>query len=428
MEIYSTETEGFDGKIKRELDDFIVEEVLQEYGKAYPLSKTWGEGGNHLLCVVVRRGWETFHLIDQLAKILKIPKRSIGFAGLKDKRASVKQFLSFEGADLNRICNIQFKGIHIYPRDFLNERLSSKSLLGNRFTITIRNIECTSEEVSSVVNELTKLGGFLNFYGYQRFGSIRPVTHLVGRLLVKRKFEDAIRTYLGYIGIRESGDSQVARKAFGEESDLKKIYKLFPPRLIYERKILKRLMKIPDDYLGAFKALPLGLRRLFVNAFQSYLFNRLLSVRVREGLPLNKVLRGDWVVGFKPNGVDYAERVKTDESNLKKLNRLISEGKACLALPIFGYLSELSGGTEGILEKRIINEEDIVSLKNFYIGALPEASSMGGLRPALSYFKGFKWSRSQRNLKTEFFLFKECYASTLLREFLKPSDPVSFGF
>ncbi|MEM2123067.1 MAG: tRNA pseudouridine(13) synthase TruD [Candidatus Bathyarchaeia archaeon] len=184
----------------------------------------------------------------------------------------------------------------------------------------------------------------------------------------------------------------------------------------------------PGGYLEAFRALPPGLRRLFINAYQGYLFNRVLSLRVLEGLPLGRALKGDWVLVLTPRGFDPYSPVKADGSSLNRLNRLLAEGKACLALPIFGYLSRLSDGEEGLLERRILEEEGIQSLKGFYIGALPEASGSGGLRPVLAPIRSFSYETLERNVKFTFFLYKECYASMLLREFMKPKDPVSAGF
>jgi tRNA pseudouridine13 synthase len=432
MEVYLTDIEGIGGTIKERFDDFIVEEVLHGYGKPVPEFKSLLGGGRHLLCVVSRRGWETQQLVTELAKRLKVPRRCIGFAGLKDKQAHVRHFISLEGVDPAKIEGLRFDGVEVHPRGFIDEPLSSRLLIGNKFTITIRGPSMKPDEVHKVIEqvyeEVRRRGGFLNFYGYQRFGSVRPVTHLVGRLMVKRRFDEALSVYLGHIGSRESERARAARLAFLRGEKLSDVYRLFPRSFIYERMILKRLMRSPKGYLEAFKALPSGLRKLFINAYQGYLFNKVLSLRVLEGLPLERALEGDWVLGLTPKGFDTYSPVKADASSLDRLNKLLAEGKLRLALPIFGYLSKLSDGEEGVLERKILEEEEISSLRAFYIGAMPEASGSGGLRPILAPVKSFRFEASDGDVGFTFFLYKECYATMLLREFMKPIDPVSEGF
>ncbi|MGC8849396.1 MAG: tRNA pseudouridine(13) synthase TruD, partial [Candidatus Bathyarchaeia archaeon] len=231
MEVYLTDVEGIGGTIKKRYDDFLVEEVLRGFGKAGSHIKG-SRGDGHLLCVVSRRGWETLHLVSELAKRLRIPRRCVSSAGFKDKRAYVKQFISIEGVDPVRVEGLRFNGVEVSPRGFIDEPLSSKLLMGNRFTIIVRNPSLELDKAQGVLAHMHSvmkgLGGFPNFYGYQRFGSARPVTHLVGRLMIRRRFEEAIRIYLGFAGSRECEEARVARRAYIEGGRLEEAYRLFP--------------------------------------------------------------------------------------------------------------------------------------------------------------------------------------------------------
>jgi tRNA pseudouridine13 synthase len=431
MDIYTTKENGFKGFLKENPDDFRVLEVLFKYGKAFPRNQSLHGRGNHLLCVVSKREWDNLLLVDTIAKKLNISTHSVGLAGLKDKKAFTTQYISFKKGNLHKVTNLRIKNVTIHPIGFICNRLSSKLLLGNYFDISLRIIDNKKDIKNSIlsnIKEIRKIHGFLNYYGYQRFGSIRPVTHLVGRLLVKRKIEEAINTYIGFIGSNEQRDAKEARKAFQEGEDLEDVYRLFPQRLIYERKILERLMKTSNDYVCSFRVLPINLRRLFLNAYQSYLFNKILSLRIKEDLPLNKVVEGDWVLRSHSDEGKTKLITKASKGDLKRLNNLISEGKASLALPIFGYLTQMSDGVEGIIERKILDEEEIMSLKQFYVGALPEIGARGGLRPALSAVKGFNYDFIKEKIRFNFFLYKESYASVFLRDFIKPLDPVAAGF
>jgi TruD family tRNA pseudouridine synthase len=65
----------------------------------------------------------------------------------------------------------------------------SYNLLGNRFEIVIRNIDkkIDTKNIQKTISFMEKYGGFPNFYGIQRFGIVRPVTHIIGKNKVNLK-------------------------------------------------------------------------------------------------------------------------------------------------------------------------------------------------------------------------------------------------
>ena len=74
---------------------------------------------------------------------------------------------------------------------FTKKPLSKKEMIGNNFKI---NISDCSDELSS----FTEHNHILNFYGYQRFGSKRPVTHLIGKAILHRDFDKAVDLILSF--------------------------------------------------------------------------------------------------------------------------------------------------------------------------------------------------------------------------------------
>ena len=90
-----------------------------------------------------------------------------------------------------------------------------------------------------------------------------------------------------HAGVRE------AREGFLKDRDVKEAIRQFPVRLTFERAMLHHLDGHPDDYPGALKALPPRLLSMFVSAFQSFLFNILLSRRCGQGIPLGEPAPGD---------------------------------------------------------------------------------------------------------------------------------------
>jgi len=100
IETYATQSEGVGGKIRQLLDDFVVEELLVDGSLAsvnVPVNG-WvpaGEGA-YLVCVLVKRRWDTFLAIRQVASRLRISQKRIMFAGIKDTKALTAQHISRE--------------------------------------------------------------------------------------------------------------------------------------------------------------------------------------------------------------------------------------------------------------------------------------------------------------------------------------------
>ena len=142
------------------------------------------------------------------------------------------------------------------------------------------------------MQELDAIGGIPNFFGHQRFGTTRPITHLVGKALVQGDFEEAAMLFLAKPSVHEHPASRQARQELETTKNFKQAQENFPKQLRFERIMLNHLADNPDDFVGAFQRLPLKLQALFVQAHQSYLFNRFLSERVKHDLPLNEAVGG----------------------------------------------------------------------------------------------------------------------------------------
>ena len=193
------------------------------------------------------------------------------------------------------------------PVGYIREMMSLFYLLGNNFTITIKSIQDSEtnikENIAQTMQELDAIGGIPNFFGHQRFGTTRPITHLVGKALVRGDFEEAAMLFLAKSSAHEHPASRQARQELETTKNFKNAQMNFPKQLRFERIMLNHLADNPCDFVGAFQSLPLKLQALFVQAHQSYLFNRFLSERIKHGLPLNEAVVGDYVVGVERSGL-----------------------------------------------------------------------------------------------------------------------------
>jgi tRNA pseudouridine13 synthase len=313
-------------------------------------------------------------------------------------------------------------------------------LLGNHFNVRIKAInlaELTIEKrIAATIRELEVIGGIPNFFGHQRFGTTRPVTHLVGKAIIKGDFEEAVMLFLAQPSAHEHPSSRNARKELQLKQDFKQALQNFPKQLRYERLMLSHLVEKPDDFVGAFKRLPIKLQALFVQAYQSYLFNRFLSERIRNGFSLNKAEVGDYLVNVECSELPMIKMGKMAGADaLAEANESLRTGKMRIAMPLVGTAQRLSQGAMGQIQKQILDAEGIKT-ENFRIDAIPKISGRGELRTIVSPIKNFKLrgtSASADNPKEhqaelEFMLLRGSYATVLLREIMKPRNPLSAGF
>jgi tRNA pseudouridine13 synthase len=416
MEVYASASLGFGGRIRLFPEDFVVEEVLKDGSKAQiKVEKTdqTTKRGRYLVCILVKRNWDTFSAVEAIAKRLGISVESISVAGIKDARAVTAQHISIGRVTPEQVSRVKIRDINLHPRGYRNEKVQPRLLLGNHFRIIVRAIthppDVVETRIKSIRNELSDLGGMPNFFGHQRFGTVRPITHVVGSHIVRGEWKEAAFAFLATPSDYEHPDRREARQQLRETRDFKAALSRFPRQLTYERLMLRHLAEHPKDYVGAFRRLPLKLCRLFVQAYQSYLFNRFLSARIKQKLPLNKILNGDYTLK-----VDNATR---------------------LALPLIGFRQSTSSGIQGEMEKEILETEKIEP-GNFRVHHIREISSAGGLRLALASIKDLEIEKptldqtnsSKLQVKMEFMLPSGSYATVLLREFMKPRNPVEAGF
>jgi tRNA pseudouridine13 synthase len=302
--------------------------------------------------------------------------------------------------------------------------------LGNNFQIKIRQIQSATAQtqIEKTCAELESLGGIPNFYGHQRFGTTRAITHQVGKALVHGNLEQAAMLLLAQPSPYEHPTSRQARQDLQDTGDFKAALQAFPVQLRFERVMLGHLAEFPGGFLGAFRRLPLKLRLLFVQAWQSYLFNRFLSARLQAGLGLCRAEVGDFVVNVERSGLPMVKMAKTVTStNFEEVNRQIATGKMRVALPIFGAKQRLSEGAMGALERRVLEEEG-VDAAGFWVSAMPEVGGRGELRAAVCPVKGFTSTAEDEGAALEFMLLRGAYATVLLREVMKSQDLIAAGF
>jgi tRNA pseudouridine13 synthase len=284
----------------------------------------------------------------------------------------------------------------------------------------------TREIVEHISTQILELGGFPNFFGIQRFGAVRPLTHLVGKAIVERDFQLAVEYYVGYPQEFEPDSLKEARTYFMRTKDYEGPFEIMNKYYTFERTLLYYLINKPGDYIGALKQLPKNLLMMFTHAYQSYLFNRIVSERIRQGIPLNEPVVGDMVIPTGGNGIpDHVRAFRVNEANLAKITTRTKEFKSYVTALLYGHDSDFAEGQMGEIERAIVEKEGI-SPEAFMIPDIPVCSSTGMRKELLSHVDIFEREIGSDWVRFMFKLYKGSYATTLLREFIKSPIPSAY--
>ena len=339
IETYLTKSQGIGGKLKKEVDDFIVEEI--------PIELERKSKGKNLILKIRLKNWETNRFVISLSKSLKVGRNAITFAGTKDKRAITTQY--FCVANYENEVKLNLKDVEILDSFRSDKCLDLGDLYGNNFEIGVSDIKENSEEVINKIIAEMEFNQFPNFFGVQRFGSSRPITHIVGKQIIERRFDEAVRIYIGLIFSFDR--DKEARKYFYDTMDPEGTIKLIEGKMDYEYIMLNHLKEKPGDYKGAIERLPRTLKMMFIHGYQSYLFNRILSERIKR-YSIFEPMVGDIVLPVDKYGLPINDRyIKVTKENIDTIGKRIKEKKAYISGVLFGSARIFTEGDMGEIEK-----------------------------------------------------------------------------
>jgi len=371
---------GTGGKIKQQNSDFVVREIPPS-GKPIFDGSEIGEdlGGLYIHCVLWKSGFDTFSAIKKLSSFLRIAEEDFGFAGLKDAAAETYQRISIWNINIEAIKRINLPNIKLYHPIRQKFAVKTGDLIGNYFKIKIKDIQRDwNKNELDYINNIFQLKGVLNFYGPQRFGSTRPILHLIGKFLLQENYSEAIDQYLGTTSPLENEKIMKLRKKYRNTSLYRSLWYNFPNSYRIEKTLLKGLVSNRSSKSIVF-SLPKEFLRLAISAYQSYLFNRVLS---------------------------FINEADIHLSSLK--------------IPLPGYQSVRGQTTEEIWERLTsLLDEDALDYSSFYHEHV-KLRSKGSLRNALVHPTKFNCTQlGTKEIQVIFCLPKGSYGTTVIREIIK---------
>lgn len=275
---------GIGGRLRARPDHFVVEEI--------PLREPLGSGA-FLRVLIEKRRMSTPELLRRLSRELGLKRGEAHVAGNKDSDAVTRQWVSLPARVESRLRRLELEGAVVLAGDLDPEPLATGDLLGNRFSIVVSELERpetagrAAEEILAVLVER----GVPHYFGPQRFGT-RLIAADIGGALLRGESERAIELLLsGAPDVERDPNARRFRELCAAER-WDDAYEAAPPGLGLERGLIAALLS-GVERAHLWKRIPHADRRLFLSAWQSRIFNRIVGARLDS---IDRPIRGDILV------------------------------------------------------------------------------------------------------------------------------------
>jgi tRNA pseudouridine13 synthase len=217
----------------------------------------------------------------------------------------------------------------------------------------------------------------------------------------------------------ESDELLEVRRALAEELvPTNSMIESFPKDLDYERTILRELVKHPGEFERALQRISPRILTLMVHAYQSYLFNRLLSQRAAAGISIVEPEPGDFLIELNKTHSGRDSWLFVTEVSLEERINQTQRGEYGLALPVPGYTTRLPPTRQTDSLVTLLKHEDVV-LSDFRNPKMKSLDSPGGLHLSSILLDDMIASHPKEGLSVSFSLRKGSYATIVLRELMK---------
>jgi tRNA pseudouridine13 synthase len=348
-------------RIKAAPEDFVVEEQIR-----LPPA----ESGQHTIFRIRKRDVTTLHVQERLSALLHIGKERITFPALKDKDAIATQYASIAGApaELPAI-DAQREGFELERVGRAARPLQPADLRGNKFKIVIRDLSL--EEAQKLGPRLRQMGeyGLPNYFDEQRFGSYSSAAGFIGKQILQRDAEGALKTYLAE---KMAGDPERVRafKEYAAEhwGDWAALMEHAPKPSNF-RSVLTYLKDHPTDgYRKALNLIPHGLLALYLSAYQSWLWN-IIAARAVSAV-LNEATFA--ALAVRVAGQDLPVFYNLPESLRARLDRL--------QVPLPNHRADFADAVLARAAQEVLAQEQL-TLNDFKARILKKAFAAKSLRP-----------------------------------------------
>lgn len=375
--------------LKKELDDFVVEEVVD----FSPLDK--GDFGVYLL---KKWGTNTWDVIGDLKKRLRRKKEDVQYAGIKDKNAITTQHITIRHGPKKDILGKNYRLTYLGQSHI---PITRAHLKGNKFLLRVRTSVDVCESYIAEQVKLIKKYGFINFFDKQRFGSVTEECKFFAKELIQKKYKQALFTLLTLTSAFEATKTHDFRNCIKNNwPNISQCMELAPSK--WEKNIVeliknnskisntlakKALCLVDSDYLF-----------FLCNVYQSYIWNKIaLKFFESMGVKLHRFLEAPFEYGFYE---------KLEDCHLKKIFPL--------SLPLPAPKNSIKEDLVDLYNK-VLQEEGISNILAFRT-RIKGAVFKSSLRPVVVVPEFFRVEKIRPTIwELEFFLTKGSYATMLIK-------------
>jgi len=389
-------------KIRVRPDDFVVREESDLHPAAQPQAQA--------IFRLTKQDWDTFDLIDLLARRFKVPKQDISTGGIKDRHGKTEQLISIKNRPGLR------EAVHELPEggnfrlSFLGYHpaaITARDTRGNHFTITIRDIASETVEQIRCNAQIVSRFGVPNYYDEQRFGSARHGRGFMGKEIFRGSREKALRLYF------EPSKFDDPRIRTLKSCVLENWYH-WDRCLQKASGEMRRILTYLSEHRRAFhKALNLidrGYLVFVLNAYQSFLFNRILSEYL-EDLQQEHGFAADTIPYSRGSFLFYRQLAAGLFDQLRDRN-----------LPVPGWDSRITDPRIGRITAGVLEQEGI-ELRDLKVRQLSRIYINGVARPAILLPEDFSVGEAEQDdlykdkqkMTLKFFLPRGGYATLIIK-------------